>query len=113
MKITCPWSHRQEGCLGRKDAVRPHPPDPNVLVLGDIRRLLSRTTSIDEAGDARGGRKGGVWNVRAPKVVSGVIKTPQQVLNSSSMLYVYSTIFADFRLHCEPGEVLLFFQGKL
>lgn len=72
----------QEGCFGRKhvesSSQSRRSSVPNVLVLGDIRRLLCQFAAV--GGDAGGGqREAGTWNLRAPNVLASHIDTPQEV----------------------------------
>lgn len=55
---------------------------PNVIVLGDIRRLLSQAAAV--VGDVGNGPPGvggepGAWNLRAPNVLASHVDTPQEV----------------------------------
>lgn len=102
--MTCTTCHResslpatvwQEGCFGRKDtkssAQGRRPKTPNILVLGDIRRLLSQTAAA--GGDTGGGLQGaggeaGAWNIRAPNVIAAHIDTPQEVRNGGRGVFV-------------------------
>lgn len=84
----------QEGLLGQADAPDPpqtaSPSPPNVLVLGDLRRILPRSASDsgerEGGGGGGGGGRGGVgggererWDLRAPNVVGAVIDAPPEV----------------------------------
>ncbi|CBJ32836.1 conserved unknown protein [Ectocarpus siliculosus] len=77
----------REGCFGTKRNGRSLPSRqssmPNVIVLGDIRRLLSQAAAV--AGDVGGGPPGvggepGAWNLRAPNVLASHVDTPQEVI---------------------------------
>ncbi|CAM9149637.1 unnamed protein product, partial [Ectocarpus sp. 13 AM-2016] len=77
----------REGCFGRKRNGSTSPSRqssmPNVLVLGDIRRLLSQAAAV--GGDVGGGPPGvggepGAWNLRAPNVLASHVDTSQEVI---------------------------------
>jgi len=74
----------QEGCFGRKDVER-NPQNrrtniPNVIVLGDIRRVLSQDAAAEsEAGSSHGPREAGPWNLRAPNVIASHVDSPEEV----------------------------------
>lgn len=73
----------QEGCFGGRNQIENsllcrRSNVPNVLVLGDIRRLLSRTAAV--GGEAGGcPREAGAWNLRAPNVIASHIDVPHEV----------------------------------
>eukprot|EP00903_Cladosiphon_okamuranus_P013127 g12243.t1 len=78
--------YTREGCFGRKytesSSQSRRSNVPNVLVLGDIRRLLSQTAAIggETSGDGST-REAGAWNLRAPNVIASHIDTPHESIS--------------------------------
>lgn len=71
----------QEGCLGQKESSDRNSRQPNLLVLGDLRRLLSRTGNQGNGAAGHPGG-GGKWELRAPNVIGAVIDMPQEVMQN-------------------------------
>lgn len=70
----------QEGCLGQDDASHKQTRQPNVLVLGDLRRLLGQTASKDKGGgDPRQNPGGSPWELQAPNVIGASFDAPREV----------------------------------
>ncbi|CAM9322343.1 unnamed protein product, partial [Hapterophycus canaliculatus] len=78
----------QEGCFGRKqDIISSSQPRrsnfPNVLVLGDIHRLLHQTAGHGSdlgVGQRVDGGEAGAWHLRAPSVLASHIDAPHEAI---------------------------------